>query len=259
MFGYTFLATLLPPLRIGDVPDMPFKELEFFLQQNLSLADMEKIKVIRRYFDLENLRAFWLGTPLDPHGNFDENELEEAMLTGTGFPRYVYKYLEKHESTEDRVRFFSELERDYFVKEAEHAKGLLRQYLVMMRELRLVFTGFRAKRLKRDLATELQFEDPDEELVGQIMAFRDADHFEPPPEYSDLKKVFEQYRDDPLGLHQALCEYRFNRLEEMVGDRTMSIDYILAYVLQLIVVEKWLELDQQKGQTIVDRIIKEAS
>ena len=259
MFGYTFLATLLPPLRIGDLPDMPFKELEFFLQQNLSPIDMAKVQTIRRYYDLQNLRALWLEEPLDVHANFDENQLEEALLTRTGFPEYLYKFLDKYESREERLKFFPELERDYFVEEIRHATGLLRDYLVMERELRLIFTGFRAKRLKRDLSTELQFEDPEDELVGQIMAFRDAEYFEPPPDYSDLKRIFEIYRDDPLGLHQALCQYRFNRLDEFVGDRTMSIDAILAYVIQLILVEKWLELDQQKGQIIVDRIIKEVS
>lgn len=259
MFGYTFLATLLPPLRIGDAPDMPFKEVEFFLAQNLSREDLAKVTVIRRYYDIQNLRALWLEEPLDAHGNYDENQLEEAMLTGEGFPRYIYRFLEQHEAVEERLKFFPELERAYFVEEGKHATGLLREYLKMERELRLVATGFRAKRMKRDLAAELQFEDPDDDLVGQIMAFRDAEYFEPPPGYSDLKRIFEHHRDDPLGLHQALCQYRFDSVEEMVGVRTMSIDYILAYVVQLILVEKWLELDQQKGQTIVDRIIKEAS
>ncbi len=259
MFGYPFLATLLPPLRIGDPPEMSFKELEFFLEQNLSAEDRKKVRIIRRYYGIQNLRAIWMGTPIDLHGNYDANQLEEAVLTGVGFPKYIYRFLEQHETTEDRLKYFPELERHYFVEEISHAKGFLKDYLKMERELKLVFTGFRAKRLKRDLAQELQFEDPEDELVGQIMAFRDTEQFEPPPGYSDLKRIFDVHRDDPLGLHQALCQYRFNRVEEMVGLHPMSIDYILAYVVQLILVEKWLELDQQKGQVVIDRIIKEAS
>ena len=259
MFGYPFLATLLPPLRIGDYPEVSFKELQFFLEQNLSTEDLKKLRIIRRFYGIQNIRAIWLDSPLDPHGNYDANQLEEAVLTGVGFPGYIYRFLEKHQTTEDRLKYFPELERNYFVEEIRYTNGFLKHYLRMERELKLVFTGFRAKRLRRDLAQELQFEDPEDELVRQLMAFRDSEHFEPPPEYIDLKRIFEAYRDDPLGLHQALCQYRFHRLEEMVGVHTMSIDYILGYVVQLILVEKWLELDQQKGQIVIDSIIKEAS
>ncbi len=259
MFGYPFLATLLSPLRIGDAPEMSFKELEFFLQQNLSSADLKKVKILRRYYGIQNLRALWLGQPLDLHGNYDENQLEEAIITGLDLPDYVSGFLQKYETKEEQLKYFPELERNYFFEEMKNTSGFLLDYLRMERELKLVSTGFRAKRLKRDISRELQFEDPEEELVGQIMAFRDADYFEPPVEYSDLKRIFEVYRDDPLGLHQALCQYRFNRVEELVGAHTMSIDYILAYVVQLVLVEKWLELDQQKGQIIVDSIIKDAT
>ena len=38
-----------------------------------------------------------------------------------------------------------------------------------------------------------------------------------------------------------------------------TIDYILAYLIKLIYVEKWLEQDRDKGMQIIKKIIEGAS
>ena len=38
---------------------------------------------------------------------------------------------------------------------------------------------------------------------------------------------------------------------------TFSVERLLAYLMQLILVEKWFELDIDKGKEIVDIIVKE--
>lgn len=119
--------------------------------------------------------------------------------------------------------------------------------------------AFRAKKLGRDVAYELQFEDPYNDFVAQILAQKDSKAYEPPEKYSDLKALFEEHYDAPLQLHQALFEYQFQLLDNWVGFDQFSIDRILAYTVQLILVEKWLELDKKKGMEIVENFMKESS
>jgi len=256
---YYFFASALPPLQIGHPPDIGFHAFRFLLRSNLTREDFEKAKLMRLYYDIQNIRAFWLKEELDPRGFFNPNELEDALLTGTGFPVYVYDFLKKYDTPEDRLHFFSALVATYFRLESENSEGYLQEYLTFEREWRLVLTGFRAKLLERDLAKEIQFEDPNDQLVRQIMAQKDAKSYEPPSRFADLKALFEQHRDNPLELHQSLCEYRFQKLEEMYGIDVFSIGRILTYMAQLIIVEKWLELDKKKGLQIVGTIVKEAS
>jgi hypothetical protein len=109
------------------------------------------------------------------------------------------------------------------------------------------------------VAAELQFEDPDDEIVAQILAQKDAKTYEPPERYSDLKALFEEHYDAPMELYQGLCEYRFEKIVQMYGIDVFSIDRILAYLARLIIVEKWLDLDKKKGIQVVDAIVKEAS
>ncbi|MFQ5728988.1 MAG: DUF2764 family protein, partial [Waddliaceae bacterium] len=143
--------------------------------------------------------------------------------------------------------------------EIQLAEDFVQEYLAFEREWRLVLTGFRAKKLGRDVTAELQFEDPYDEVVAQILAQKDAKTYEPPIRYSDLKTLFEEHYGAPMDLYQALCEYRFRKIEAMYGIDVFSIGRILAYLAQLIIVEKWLDLDKKQGLQVVDAIVKEAS
>ena len=267
MGHYYFLASLLPPLRLGNPPELSFSDLVFYLRTNLHHKDLERSVVIRRYYDLLNLRLLWLSgadgerlaAELDRHGNLDEQGLEEALITHLGLPDYVYDYMERYESREDRLSHFAALLAAYYKYEIAHASGFLREYLIFERDWRLVLTGFRAKQLGRDRSVELQYEDSDDDIVRQLLAQRDADHYEPPVQYRDLKEVFEEHSKDPLALHQALCLFCFDKIEGMLENDIFSIDRILGYMAQLIIVEKWMELDQKKGLQIIDTIVKEAS
>lgn len=259
MTQYYFLTTYLPSLQFGVPPDISFEELEILFDENLSSKDLKQVEVIRRYYDLFNMRAFWKGEPLDPHGNWNENQLEEVLLEPARQPEYLRKYLEEYESTAERVSQFSRLLAAYFRNEEEHAEGFLKKYLQLERELRLILVGFRAKKMKRDLLKELQYEDPEEPIVAQILAQKDDLAFHPPEPYEELKPIFEANADNPMTLHQALLEWRYGKIQEFVGVQPFSIDRILGYFVRFILNENSLELDKIKGTKIVDSIVEERS
>jgi hypothetical protein len=254
--NYYFLASSLPRLDFSVPPDISFSDLLFLLDTNLSDEDKGQTLVVRRYFDIENIRTFWKGDELDPHGIYDANELEDALVTGTGLPDYVYEYMEKFDKTDERIRNFPALISKYFEREIANASGILRDLLIFERECRLVLTGFRANLLGKDLVKELQFEDSHDEIVAQILAQKDAKTYEPPSRYDDLKALFMEHVNEPLKLYLAFLEYRFNRIGEMYGMNFFSIGRILGYLARLIIVEKSLELDKKRGLEVVDSMVR---
>ncbi|ADI37972.1 uncharacterized protein CT_309 [Waddlia chondrophila 2032/99] len=256
---YYFLASALPELQIGYPPDIHFKALDALMKINLTKEDYQKAAVLRRYYDIQNIRAFWLGEEIDRRGIFNEVDLEESLVTRLGLPEYVYAFLEKYDNKESRLKHFPELVAAYFKEEGASAEGFLKEYLAFEREMRIVLIGFRAKKMGKDLAFELQYEDPYDEIVAQVLAQKDSKNYEPPTRYADLKALFEEHYEEPLKLHQALCEYRFYKVEGMYEMDLFSIGRILAYLAQLMIVERWLELDKKKGLEVIDTIVKEAS
>lgn len=256
---YPFVGGILPELKIGEPPGITFRLLDLLLKLNLSKADYEQALVIRRYTDFQNIRLYLNKEELDPHGILNEKQIEEALLTRTGYPPYLFEFLDKYDNDLERLKHVAELLSIHYKDEIGTAHGFLKEYMTFERDWRRVFSALRAKKLGRDIAEELKYEDPNDPLMEQILEQKDAVTYEPPPEYQDLKKIFEEYSDSPMDLHKALYEYRFNHIDEMCGIEVFTLRRILGYMIQLILVEKWNKLDQKKGIEFIDKLIKGAS
>ncbi|HSX03276.1 MAG TPA: DUF2764 family protein [Rhabdochlamydiaceae bacterium] len=252
MRNYYFIAASLPELKLGEKPEISFEELVYRLSLNLSKDDLEKTVVLRRYIDILNIRALLLEEPLDSRGNLNEKELDEALLLESFFPPYVFDYLNQYEDKKDQIRNFSSLLIHYFSEEVKGQEGFLKKYLIFEREWRLVVAALRAKKLKWDITRELQFEDFTEPVVADILAQKDVEQYEPPAEFQDLKELIHACGDDPWALFKAISEYRFQKIEEMSGYPLFSMDWILGYMARLILVEQWVELDEEKGKNILE-------
>lgn len=259
MSNYYFLASLLAELTVGSPPELSFHELDKLIDGNLTAKDKQKVRVVRRAYDIINVRAMWTDAPLSPYGNYALSDLDEALLTQSGLPGYVYDFFDRYDDTAKRLKNYPGLLAAYFSEEIPNASGFLREYLTFEREWRLVAAAYRAKVIGRDLVSELQYEDPDEDLVAQILAQKDAPSFEAPARFESLVSILESKLDHPMDVHQAICEYRFNYLRGLVQDDFFGVDRILSYLTRLIIVEEWLELDKRKGLEIIDTIVKEAS
>lgn len=239
MAKYYFLGIFLPALSFGEPPECSFEEIETLFHDQLSKRDQEKMQVLRRFFDLFNLRALWLGQEMDRRGTLTVLALEEAIDSRTGLPEEVYAFLDHYQKKEERLHHFPLLLARFFQKAESLKDPFLRRYLNFERELRLVMTAFRAHQLKRDLSVELQYENPEEELIAQLLAQKEAKSFEPPEKYQGIKEVFEMHQNDPLALEYALDKVRFEKIEEMAEEEeSFSIERLLAFFLQFLLVEK---------------------
>lgn len=206
--NYYFLGSILPPLSFEQVPELSFSEYDALLKLNLSKEDYQQALTLRRFYDLMNLRAYLRKEPLDPYGTMNEHEIEEAIVSGNGFPPYFYSFLEKSD--------FSELVSHYFKEEIKKNSGFVKDYLILERNLRTAFTAHRARKLGKDLSLELPgVEELPEESVEEI------------------------YKLDPLELQRSLYEKRFQAIEELCGLESYSLRRVLGTMMQIIIIEKW--------------------
>lgn len=256
MTQYYFLGTSFPTLVIGAKPQITFSELRELLRANLTPVDWEKFLDLLRLIDLSNIRASWIGAPFDELGNFTPKELEEALLVEDGLPEFVHEYLDRYDSIEERLRYFPSLYSSLFLAMQEkYPRGFLHEYYGLERETCLTLTALRAKRFGRDVMRELQFEDPTDPLVAEILAQKDAPEYTPPFEAQRLKAIFQRCVDDPKELYKALLEYRFEKLEELEEENgPFSIDAVLGFAARLLLVEAWEKLDGPQGIELIEHL-----
>jgi hypothetical protein len=252
MRNYYFIVPSLPSLALHERPEMTFEELMARLEINLSKQDLEKTVTLRRFVDIYNIRALLLEESVDPKGNLNEKELDEALLVRTILPDYVFDFLDQFEKVPDKIRNFPGLLARFFNEEIPKQKGFLRHYFILEREWRLVLLALRAKQLNRDVARELQFEDSTDPIVAHILAQKDSEIYEPPLEYAELKELIASCYADPWAEHRAFAEYRFRKIAELAENRLFTIDQILCYMAQLMIIESINELDVERGNMILE-------
>ena len=255
---YYFLVLSLPPVSLQAKPEISFKEVMEFVRLNISSADLKKVQILLRQIDLYNIRALWLGLPFEVEGNFEAKELEELLLGRDELlPDYILDFLDQYDDVAGYLSHFASLFASLYVsQEVSEARGFLHEYYEFQREMRLTLTALRAKEMKKDIVRELQFEDVSDPFVSFILVQKDAVDFVPQAEYEDLKILFMENRKEPSDLHRAILKYQFEKLEEMKTTISFSVDQILIYIAQFLIVDQWFQLNKEDGQTVVDELAR---
>lgn len=254
MGNYYFLAASLPDLALGHKPELSFEEMKSRVKINLNKEDQESVSLLTRFIDIQNIRALLLKEPLDTKGTLSEKELEEALLVQDAFPQYVFDVLDRFETVEEQVRNFSGVISRFFAEEVGSHQGFMRKYLIFEREWRLVLTALRAKATKRDITRELQFEDPTDPFIAEILAQKDGEYYEPPEEFLELKELVASHQGDPWAEHRAFSEWRLIKIEELVEAPLFSIDWILSYLARQLIIEQDNELNKTQGKKIIEQL-----
>ena len=254
MVRYYFIICALPELVLGFRPEITFADFLRLLEMNLTSSDKKQIEDFLLYIDFKNIRALWMEQPMDPRGTMSDKELEEALLVGEGLPSYVNDFLDIYEGRKERLAHFSYIYTHFFRENISLHKGFFSEYFQWERELRWILTALRAKTFEKDISRELQFEDPTDPLIAHILAQKDMDRYEPPGEYEEVRKIFEEFKEDPKGLEFALLQYRFSKILDMEQQCSFAIGQILGYLARLILVKYWDELDETKGKEVMENL-----
>lgn len=251
-----FLGSVLPPIKVGSEPGISFEELMLLFKDNMSQSDLEKVKAIRTFVDLKNVQALLKKESIDHRGNLSEKELDEAIVNQQGLPEYLFEHLDGTDSAEEQLKNYSKVLIAYFKEMESKYRGFLKGYFRFEREWRILLAGYRSKKLGVDPAVELQHEDFHDTLVAQVMAQKDAPFFEFPFEYAELGEKMKEVQGKPKEQYDAMARFRFNRIGEQVQDHPFSLDYLLGYMVQLMVVEDAYQLDEKQGNETLSEIVK---
>ncbi|MDN3508484.1 MAG: DUF2764 family protein [Candidatus Neptunochlamydia sp.] len=251
-----FLESILPSIRVGSDPGILFDDVMTLYRDNLGFSDLEKVKVIRGYIDLKNIQNLLRKEEIDHRGNLNEKELDDAIVNQEGLPIYLFDFLEEYQEIPEQLRNYSKIFISFFKEMDKKHWGFLREYFRFERSWRALLAGYRAKKLGVDPAVALQHEDFHDPLIAEILAQKDAPFFEFPFEYVGLGEKLKDVGQKPDKQYQLMADFRFHRIRDMVQDHRFSIDYLLGYLVQLMIVEDAFALDEKRGSENLNEMVK---
>jgi len=251
-----FLFTSLPPLDLYTKPDIGYSLLLESYLMNLSGKEKKQLAVIQLFVDLTNIYSHLTEGKWNSKGTLSQGELKEALDKGEIFPQYVFDFFDEYEDLEDQKKFFSKVLIHFFREHWEKQQGFLREFIHFERNLRLILIAYRSKKSHVDLLNELQFEDFAEPLVMDILARKDAAHYDFPFEFRDLKFAIDQAGPNPLKQQFAILKYRFGHYAHFVEEHPFSLDSLLAYFVQYIILDDYYSLSLEEGKQFLDSILE---
>jgi len=244
----------LPPLYIGARPDITFYQLMQLVEENVSPQDQKRIYALREYIDVVNIKRVLKKQPIDTRGNFSEKELETAIIEIEGVHPTVLEYLRTYESVEDRLAHFNRLLSNYLQTREEESSGFLKAYYEHERMLRLSLVAYRCAKNGGDIVEELKFEDPKDPFIASLLAQKDTTHFDFPFELEMLTEKLAA-ASTPLDQYKVIFEHQFTFAEQEGQQRIFSLDFIMAYMMQLIAVENWEATNEKTGTGIIEGMV----
>jgi len=242
-----FLLIFLPTLSFDRQPELSQEEVNFFLQQNLSFHEWNVVRDLYRLYDIENIRAYFLGVPMTAPGLFSHDELIEKLTEGESIPE-AEAFFRKYPTTEEKKRHIHEL-RKYFLRYFQPSHPFLRKYFHFELHLRHILAWLRAR------ITHKMYQVSQEELHFDITNLKTW-----PEWFVPLANLWQQGKHHPREIEETLARWKFSTIGNFCEESPpFSLDFILAYLIQLRILETRQELENPHHLTTLQRIVKAVS
>jgi hypothetical protein len=262
---YYYLIAGLPDIAISDKKLMvgvdDFRER---LDEELLVDDRHLVKLWFLPFDHANIvnLLFVLRKPFDERGNFRKSLVEQMVdrkLLDEGpfqscFP-YINEVVEFVLSSDDALnadQVEMMLAKGYYQLLMDHENEFVRQYATFDLNLRNVLTALNGRKFN------LMYDDQliGDEFVRDALVRSRARDFGLSGEIYGIETWVQVFEIENLLERELKIDMlRWAFIGDAVFFNYFSIEKVLAFVLKLMIVDRWLSLDEEKGRELFMQLL----
>ncbi|RIH66689.1 DUF2764 family protein [Mariniphaga sediminis] len=265
--NYYCLVAGLPDL-IPDDKKLHFSSVELrdYLREELHASDFELVKLFYLPWDHENLINLLFGGEFewDERGNYTRESLEQLvdkkqfeLIDTSAFPSYFSDFIEFYHDDEEEfpkvatVKFLTERWYKTLAGSGNEFVAAFAEYKQNMANIMLALNGRKHS---------IPFEDAiigDDEVSHALKKSRSRD-FGLSNEINDIESIVQIFEiENILDRELKLDNHLWHILDEITFFNYFTIEKVLAFVQKLFIVERWFELDKEKGQQIFNQLLEE--
>jgi hypothetical protein len=259
MSEYVYFVTGLPDIAF-DTGKPPCLVSDFVAEvyDRLGREDKALMDLVRRPVDNANLIRMIenRAEPFDPRGNYTREELEQVVKGNGACPDYMDAFLRSRRearvlfpgmNAEDTLAWLYQEEIDM------HPNPFIREWGEMDSDIRNVLVVLNARKTGADPATLVVGRKGVADTVRKSTA-PDLSLGESHPWAENLIAA-----KDNLLREKAADQIRWNWLEDMRIFSHFNVEALLAFLLQLFIVERWLKLEPGEGRRMLDKLTADLS
>lgn len=261
---YYCLIAGFPDLFFGEnksvLTSVDFRnELEFQLNE----TDFNLVKLLFLPFDNKNLLNFLFDQkePFNKLGNFPKNFLETDNDYPIELPSYMVQYLKwinKQDSKDRCLPFENKLYSLFYEYVLNVKNDFLNHWFSFELNIKNVLTAFDCNRFNYDLKTQL-IPNKTNDTVYSLLLNKRLKHELFEDEIPFAEQIFRTAEADisMLEKEKSVDKIKWDYLDEATFFHYFTIEKILSFVIKLNLTERWLKLDAETGNELLNKLINE--
>jgi hypothetical protein len=230
------------------------------LQNELHPQDYQSVEILFYPFDNINLINLLLKTEkeFDTRGVFSQQQLEENIKEiNDELPEYMNRFITAFKNSEQIIPCMSpenEITALFYNYTETLDSEFLRSWFTFNRNLNNMLTALVCR--KYDIPYENQIIGTDE--TSEAIRRSHARDFGLSSEYAWIEELLNIVKGDDLQEREkAIDQMKWSFLDEITFFEYFTIDRILAFVIKLGMVERWLAIDREHGKRMFNQLLSE--
>lgn len=257
------LPDIVPEEKRSVFSSVAFRQM---LHETIHPFDYEMVKLLYMPFDHNNLLKLLYGSSRewDERANYTAEEMEALRERKSfeneeraNFPQYIIDFIEIYlsEDSPENIYVAEQLLISSYYKYLEQSNNqFIREWAEYQSTIANVMAALNGRK------HNIPFEDAlvgDNEVVSALKKSRARD-FGLSNELPDIEQIIQLFEiDNLLERELKIDNHKWHFLDELTFFNYFSVEKILAFVLKLFVVERWMILDIEKGKGMFNKLLKE--
>ena len=263
---YTLVAGLREYTLGADHKNFDARAIIDDIREQLSKTDAGYLELFYNYYDIENIVNMKAGRrQFSELGNFTEEELADKIKETAKLPRYISDRLQAYADPDSAD--FEDIDREipleralfeaYYKKLATSKCRFLRSWGEFDRNLRNLSAAFTARRLGRSVPEVLVGEG----YVVDVISRSSAADFGLKGELEYMNQVVAAISEEGnlLEKENNIDHIRWDMADELTTFDYFNINTILAYLVKVNIVYRWMSLDPKAGREMFEKLLASLS
>ena len=258
--NYYYLVAGLPDILL-DQKKVPFTLTEFKqeLQYHLHPKDYQLVEYLFLPYDNINLLNILLkkDAEFNPLGNYSESFLTEEIKEPENLPGYMIKFLDAYREENPlhpNLSLENQLTWLYFDFMLEQKNEFLREIFATIRNINNIFAIYNARKfglsIENQMIGDYELTEAAKKTVSKDFGL--ANEIEP---IDEIIGIYEN--NDILEQEISIDLLKWRHMNNLNTFNYFTIEYILAYVLEFMMVERWSRLDTEQSKKTFKKMLTE--